>query len=64
MENRSTPHPLNAVPALIACVAIAFGTLAAERKLQPGDAAASSERREQPLLAPAGLAPTIHGEKR
>ena len=51
MEGRS--HPVNALPAVIACVAIAFGALAAERKLDPRPADGSAEERGRPLLVPA-----------
>ena len=55
---------IEAVPALIACVAIAFAALAAERKLSPPSPDSAHERRTQPLVAPAPLARGLTGEKR
>ena len=62
MDRRSTRA--NAAPALVACVAIAFATLVAERKLNTGNADRSAERRHQPLLAPAGLAVLVQGDRK
>jgi hypothetical protein len=64
MEPRSRAPRVNAVPALVACVAIAFATLVAERKLNPGGPDRSAERRHQPLLAPAGLAVLVQGDRK
>ena len=55
---------VEAVPAVIACVAIAFAVLAAERKLAPPAGSTSQERRAEPLLAPAPLAPTFAGDRK
>jgi hypothetical protein len=55
---------IEAVPALVACVAIAFAALAAERKLSPPAPDAAHERRAQPLVAPAPLARVPSGERR
>ena len=64
MDDRSRSGRVNAVPALVACVAIAFATLVAERKLNPGSADRSAEVRQQPLLAPAGLAVMVQGDRK
>ena len=64
MSGRSPSSSIDAVPALIACVAIAFGTFAAERKLDPPVAESRVDARDQPLLAPAPLARPVSGDSR
>ena len=53
---------VEAVPALVACVAIAFAVLAAERKLAP--VSERHEQRSEPLMAPAPLARAFSGDKK
>ena len=55
---------IEAVPALVACVAIAFAVLAAERKLSPPAGDPSQERRAEPLVAPAPLALAFTGDRK
>ena len=57
------PSRIEAIPALVACVAITFAVLAAERKLAPA-AGRSQSVSAEPLLAPAPLKRSLTGDKR
>ena len=55
---------IEALPALVACVAIAFAALIAERKLAPPAPDSARERQARPLVAPSSPERAPSGDKR